>query len=333
MSRPRLKVTGPYLGAVTNSPITRMINGGSNAGAHRELSLSGLDMNFSAHSQASENQALDQHIGYRLRARRRFRLMSEARLALALDISRDQLFTMEEGREQTPPKLLLAAAEILGISPRYFFQGFEAPKAAGVDCAGKARDVDRWFRDNVSPHEGLFLKVAQHFIGNLDASRDLVHDAYATILSNDRWRTVTSPKAYVSQVVTNLARDQLKRNKIVPMDQYADIEQFGFADASPDALKTVEDRERLRIVVQAIDKLPRQCRQVFIMRRIDDIPPREIAKRLNLGIGTIESHLTRGMSELHKYLENHRKGIQLKVWLASQSTTDVSAIEAKERQR
>lgn len=25
MSRPRLKVTGPYLGAVSNSPITRMI--------------------------------------------------------------------------------------------------------------------------------------------------------------------------------------------------------------------------------------------------------------------------------------------------------------------
>ena len=281
------------------------------------------------------NLSLDLHIGARLRMRRRFRLISEHRLADALAINRADLVEMEEGRAQIDAKTLLAAGEILGVNPRYFFQGFEGPGAKARSKTGPSwlREVDLWFIDEIAPHERLFLKLAHRLIGNFEAARDLVHDAYAAIFADEKWRGVSNPRAYVSQIVGNLARDQLRRNKIVPMDQYADIDQFGLEDLSPDALTIVADRERLRSVIEAIEKLPKACRQVFIMRKIEDITPREIAKQLGLTIGTVEQHLIHGMVHLHRNLEKDRKGMQLKVWLANQAAGTSAPKDARDLQR
>jgi len=89
----------------------------------------------------------------------------------------------------------------------------------------------------------------------------------------------------------------------------------------------------LRSVIEAIEKLPRQCRQVFIMRKIEDIPPREIAKQLGLTIGTVEQHLVHGMVHLQRNLEKDRKGMQLKVWLANQAAGTPAPKDARDRQR
>jgi len=245
-----------------------------------------------------------------MRARRLMVRMSEEWLAGFLEISVDELCAIEEGRARIGYEDLLKVANVIGVPERYFYQS-----GGGDDGGGQPaeigpswlRDVDRWFRDHIAPHEGLFLKVAKHLVGNRENARDLVHDAYAAVLSDDQWRSVRDPKAFMRRTVTNLALNLIRRNKVVPMDQYADIEQFGFLDLAPDAFQSVSDRERLRAVMAAIDKLPRQCRQVFVMRRIDDIPPKEIAARLGIALATVEGHLARGISELHRHLEAQAK--------------------------
>jgi len=273
---------------------------------------------------------IDIHVGGRLRARRLLIRMSEGWLAGFLGISENKLAEIEEGRARIGYEDLLKVADIIGVPERYFYQGHgkdDTPEPPDGQRSSWVRDVDRWFRDHVSPHEGIFLKVAKRLIGNIDTARDLVHDAYAAILADDRWRRVENPKAYVNRTVANLALDLIKRNRIVPINEYAEVETLGHMDPAPDAYHNVADRESLAAVLAALEKLPPQTRQVFVLRRVDNLAPKEIAARLGISLGTVEWHITQGIAGLQRHLESHRKAIDLKVWLANQQfETDRKAV-------
>ena len=277
---------------------------------------------------------VDRHVGSRVRVRRLFLQMSEEWLARHLQISEVHLCDLEEGRARVSFETQQALCRLLDVADRYFYIDFSNPapqRSPGSNFW--VREVDRWFRDHVSPHEGLFLSVARRLTGNLDTARDLVHDAYSAVLAGDRWRSVENPRAFVSKAITNLALTGLQRQKVVPMESYSDMEASAFADPSPDACQSLSDKERLAVVLGAVNKLTGQCRQVFIMRRIEDIPPQEIAARLDIAVKTVQSHLSRGMVELHKHLENHSKRTDLKVWVATRADSSDMAGVAKDSHR
>lgn len=269
---------------------------------------------------------IDLYIGKRLKARRELRRVSQDTLAKLLGISLGQLQDIEAGRIEIGAKTLLAAADVLNVHARYFFVDYRPAKPA----PSWLREVDVWFRDEVTPHEGLFFTVAERLLRNREAARDLVHDAYATVIKGEQWRTVLNPKAYIAQIVSNLAKDQLRRNKVIAIEQYADIEPLGFTDDMPDAHQVMQSREDLRLVFEAVEILPVRSRQVFTMRRLEDIPPRKIAQALGLTIGSVEQHLIRAMVDIHKYLEKNRKAVQLKVWLANQAALKPAAKDSKD---
>lgn len=140
--------------------------------------------------------------------------------------------------------------------------------------------------------------------GTIDNARDLVHDAYAQVLSQEKWRQIDNPRAYMMRTVYNLGLNSIRRSRVVSMQQLADADAITQVDISPDAFDTFSDREELSRVLQAVAQLPPQCRKVVVMRRIEDLPPREVARRLNLSLSTVEKHLARGLVLLADLLDD-----------------------------
>jgi RNA polymerase sigma factor (sigma-70 family) len=54
----------------------------------------------------------------------------------------------------------------------------------------------------------------------------------------------------------------------------------------------------------AMQILTPQCREVFILRYIRDIPDKEIARLLNISVRTVERHLDIARAELRKEFKN-----------------------------
>nr|WP_255346443.1 RNA polymerase sigma factor [Asticcacaulis sp. YBE204] len=166
------------------------------------------------------------------------------------------------------------------------------------------RDIDRWFCAEISPHEHQYTSLAMRLTGNIDNARDLVHDAYAQVLSQEKWRQIDNPRAYVMRTVYNLGLNGIRRSRVVSMQQLADADAITQIDISPDAFDTFSDREELGRVLDAVAQLPPQCRKVVTLRRIEDLPPREVARRLNLSLSTVEKHLARGLVLLADLLDD-----------------------------
>lgn len=253
--------------------------------------------------------ALDRHIGARLRSRRIMRQMSEQWLADVLGLRRDELEAMESGTMRIGPRRLAFIGVALDVADRYFFLDFLETPDGVSRRPGWLRDVDCWFRDQVSPDENLFLSVARRIVGSNGAARDIVHDAYAQLMVDDRWRTIDNPRAYVRQTVHNLALNFAARRRVVPLSRGDIVAGNEVRDEMPGPATAAEDRDHLRRVLGALDKLPPKSRRVMILRKIDGLSCPEIARRLGISLKGVEIHLTRGMVALNKHLEADDVGI------------------------
>lgn len=161
------------------------------------------------------------------------------------------------------------------------------------------RDVDDWFIAEVLPHEARYLAVARRLAprdaATANDAADLVHDAYARLFASDGWRCIDDPRAYVLRMVHNLAIERLRRARIVRMEALTDLVALRQASDAPDSFDIASGRERLRMALDALSALPPKCRQVMELRRLHDVPPREIARRLGLSLSTVEKRLARAM--------------------------------------
>ncbi|WP_369062070.1 RNA polymerase sigma factor [Caulobacter sp. 73W] len=160
------------------------------------------------------------------------------------------------------------------------------------------RDIDRWFIANVLPHERAYLSQALRFTSDREEAKELVQEAYARVLGMEAWRGLTAPRAYVLTVVRNLAVERLRRSRVVDIRHVAAFDAFDLADPDPDPQEQTLMRDRLRAVLRALETLPAKYRDILVMRRFQEMPPRGIADRLGISLSTLEKRLARGLELL-----------------------------------
>ncbi len=74
---------------------------------------------------SSDEVEIDQHVGQRVRERRIVLGLSQTNLADGLGITFQQLQKYEKGHNRIAAGRLYGCAELLGVSPEYFFEGLE----------------------------------------------------------------------------------------------------------------------------------------------------------------------------------------------------------------
>lgn len=245
--------------------------------------------------------AVDTHIGQRIKARRDLIHMSREALGLRTALAPDRIELVEMGSTRVEAMELHNIADALGVPIHFFFKPI--PIVAVPESKCWLRDVERWFGANLSPYERDFLGLARRLTGDIEAARDIVHDAYAKVLAGDTWSTLTHPRAYVMRIVYNLGLNKLRHARVVPMQQYGKTETVSYADLAPDAFETLSSRQEIQRLMDAIARLPPQCRKVITLRKIEEMRPGQIAERLGISLSMVEKHLARGLVLLAGYLD------------------------------
>lgn len=152
-----------------------------------------------------------------------------------------------------------------------------------------------WFVREVLAHEAALLRFLRRSWLNSSEVADLCHDAYIKVLEAAESHRPTSPKAFLFATARNLLVDRARRNLIVPIDLLQDLESPTVLADEPSAERIASGRQQLVLLTRAFERLPDRCREVVWMRKLEDVPQKEIARRLGISEATVESHLVRGM--------------------------------------
>ena len=142
------------------------------------------------------------------------------------------------------------------------------------------------------------MRYLRSLYRNAGETADLRQDIYAEIVASAQKQIPNAAKPFVFAIARNIVVDRMRRERVIPMDTIADVEKLGLASETPSPDRIIIARDELRQLRAAIEQLPSRCREVVVMARIEGLPSREIAARLNLTDATVSYHLKKGMQLL-----------------------------------
>ncbi|MDX3911702.1 MAG: RNA polymerase sigma factor [Sphingobium sp.] len=131
------------------------------------------------------------------------------------------------------------------------------------------------------------LRLAQRIVGSAPAAEDVTQSLWFRVQRIEDDPPIVNKRAFLYRLTTNLAVDQLRADR----RHGALFEAGGLPEDVPDDLpssdKALLDREKLDALMAALGELPPRTRQVFVMRKFDEMPVQEIATRLGLSRSSI----------------------------------------------
>jgi RNA polymerase sigma factor (sigma-70 family) len=148
-----------------------------------------------------------------------------------------------------------------------------------------------WLAREVFPHEPALRGWLRHnriIESDID---DVVQETYAILAGRESVQEIRNAKAYAFQVARSVILMNMRRSRIVSIRQIADVDLLGAISDVPSLECQVADRDELSRIAQAIAQLPSRVRETFILRRIEDLSQREIAKRLGISENTVEKNM------------------------------------------
>lgn len=236
-------------------------------------------------------------IGQNIRLFREQKRVTLSDMALGIGITTDRLKRIEGGKLKPSASELLNVSRILERPVSDFFGG-EGHLPPGV------RPIDLWFSQSILPHARAYFGIAYSLTKHREAAHDLVQDAYARVLAYEAWDTIEQPRAFVIRIILNLARSELRHQKVISFQGLPDNETLEFASGAPDGFETVSVRQQLARALDALKKLPATTRYVLSLRRLEGVPIKEIASRLGISVKGVDYHIARGSYLLAKAIED-----------------------------
>jgi RNA polymerase sigma-70 factor (ECF subfamily) len=149
-------------------------------------------------------------------------------------------------------------------------------------------------------HRHAFRRLASsRLLAGADAE-DVVQEAFVRVLAMDCSIPITSPLGLLTRILSNIATDRHRADKVRErhVESDGEWETVATKDANPE--ENAEAYQLCRLLQETIEKLPPRCREVFVLHRFEGLSHDEIAKRLGVSKNMVEKHIIRALVDLRK---------------------------------
>lgn len=160
------------------------------------------------------------------------------------------------------------------------------------------------FDEVVLPHLDAAYRLARWLVGNDHDAEDAVQEAALRAFRYFKSFAGGNGRAWFFRIVRNVCVTWHGRKAQALTDLF-DEQQHTMPDRAmdPEALLLLADNASL--IDQAIQNLPDRFRELIVLRELEDLSYQELAKVLDIPIGTVMSGLSRARRALRKALEVH----------------------------
>ena len=162
--------------------------------------------------------------------------------------------------------------------------------------------VDAWFAREILVHEDALLRYLRRCWSHADDIHDLRQEAYVRVYEAARRERPHQPKSFLFTTARHLMADRLRRGRIVSIEVVGDFESLNVPvdEAGPE--RRHDARQSLRRLAEAFDRLPDRCRAVVWLRKVEELPQKEVARRLGVAEKTVEKQVAKGARLIADYM-------------------------------
>jgi RNA polymerase sigma-70 factor (ECF subfamily) len=158
------------------------------------------------------------------------------------------------------------------------------------------------FQALADEHLDAAYRLARIILRDQAEAQDAVHDAF--VQAWRKWSTLREPdrfEAWFDRILVNACKDRLRRaSRIVARDISAELDV-----ATPDPYARTHERD---VIEQALATLSADHRVVVALRFDRDLTADEIARRLDIPVGTVHSRLHYALRKLHDVIDHVPEG-------------------------
>jgi RNA polymerase sigma factor (sigma-70 family) len=172
-------------------------------------------------------------------------------------------------------------------------------------------DRDAWFVREVLPHEGALMRFLRRNWRDAEEAADLRQEVYARVYEAAGRAGPRQVKPFLFMTARNLLIDKARRARIVSIETVSDLETLNVANEDVAADETVIARQELRRLQVEIDRLPTRCREVVLLRKVEGLSQREVARRMGIAEDTVERQVANGVKALADALFGGRDAARL----------------------
>jgi RNA polymerase sigma factor (sigma-70 family) len=179
-----------------------------------------------------------------------------------------------------------------------------------------ARDLDGSFEDLVLVHQRLVFGLALRVVGDRADAEEVAQDtferAYHALAGYEAERVAAMRlRPWLARIALNLARNRLRRRP-PPARSLEDGDGRPLAVPAPAAAEppaVAERGQERELLAGLLAGLPRAYREAVVLRHVEGLPYEEVAEVLGRPVGTVKTHVHRGVRQLRVELERREERV------------------------
>lgn len=150
-------------------------------------------------------------------------------------------------------------------------------------------------------YSGLVV-FATHFLQSKEEAEEIIQDIFLKIWSDREHLNVhTSLRDYLFRSVKNKCLDVIKHKKVE-----SKFEHYIHQREEQSINHEFFIEQELRVLIKdVIEKLPTECRKVFVLSRIQNLKYKEIADKLGISVKTVENQISKALRIFRDALKDY----------------------------
>lgn len=170
---------------------------------------------------------------------------------------------------------------------------------------------EKEFRDIVTKYQDRVYNTCLGFLKNAEDAEDIAQEVFIQVYkSYDTFLEKSELGTWIYRLAVNKNLEEIRKRSAskrkVESESIDNKEPASPSNYHPGV--TLENKERSKILMSAIDKLPENQNVAFTLSKIEGLSQQEISKVMNKSISSVEALLQRAKLKLRELLKDYYEG-------------------------
>lgn len=147
-------------------------------------------------------------------------------------------------------------------------------------------------------------KTGDYYLKDSDTAEQIVHDVFVVLWRRRQYLEIKNFANYIHVTARYHIFKELKARKISPIEYIENYDDIDIETSRNQAEEKLDYKDFEDSLAQCLKPLPKRCREIFWLSRIENLSNEEIAEKLGISKRTVENQITHALKHIRVSLHD-----------------------------